>query len=123
MKRLVSICVVFRNEEEYLDRCLASVVSQDYHPIEVVAVDSMSTDNSSAIVSRYMRKHHHLSLYNNPRVTSNYGFNLAIERAQGDIIVLLGGHTEIASDFVSRSLHLLPSYPPTSKTTERWYRS
>jgi len=50
---LVSVVVTTRNSEDTLARCLQSVRSQTYHPIELIVVDNTSTDATLAIAHKY----------------------------------------------------------------------
>ena len=49
---LVSVCTIARNEEEYLPHLLEDITKQDYpaEQIEVVMVDSSSTDGTRRIM-------------------------------------------------------------------------
>ena len=49
---LVSVCTIARNEEEYLPHLLEDIKKQDYpaEQIEVVMVDSSSTDGTRRIM-------------------------------------------------------------------------
>ena len=46
---LVSVIIPVYNVEDYLDRCVASVVGQTFQNIEVILVDDGSTDKSPEI--------------------------------------------------------------------------
>lgn len=50
---LVSIVVPIYNVEEYLERCIQSILNQSYKKIEIVLVDDGSTDNSFSICNKY----------------------------------------------------------------------
>ena len=47
---LVSVILVARDEEEHIEKCLTSLLSQDYPRFEVIAVDDGSTDNTLKIM-------------------------------------------------------------------------
>lgn len=49
----ISIIIPVYNAEEYLDRCLHSVLDQEFTSYEVILVDDGSTDSSSLICDRY----------------------------------------------------------------------
>ncbi len=56
MKRNVAISIVVPayNEEKLIDRCLTSLLSQDFNlPYEIIVVDNNSTDQTSAIAQKY----------------------------------------------------------------------
>jgi cellulose synthase/poly-beta-1,6-N-acetylglucosamine synthase-like glycosyltransferase len=46
----VSIIVPARNEEDYIERCLFSLLRQDYPNFEIIAIDDNSSDNTLAIM-------------------------------------------------------------------------
>lgn len=52
-KPLVSVIVPVFNTEQYLSRCIDSLINQRYENIEIVLVDDGSTDNSGAICEQY----------------------------------------------------------------------
>ena len=43
---LVSITVCARNAENWVHQCLESLFSQDYRPLEIIAVNDGSTDST-----------------------------------------------------------------------------
>ena len=45
----LSIIIPVYNVEEYLDRCLGSILDQDFTSYEVILVDDGSTDSSPLI--------------------------------------------------------------------------
>jgi len=68
----VSIIVPARNEEENIEKCLLSLISQDYPSFEIIAVDDNSTDRTLTIMkkiessSSHDRKLRVISLHDKP---------------------------------------------------------
>jgi succinoglycan biosynthesis protein ExoA len=112
---LVSIILPIRNEEKYITNTLKSLKEQDYPTIQLQLVisDGRSEDNTRSIVDKFAEEHPQLSikLINNPDRIFSTGFNLALDVAMGDIIIFLGGHTILHSDYVSLCVHYLATYP------------
>jgi chlorobactene glucosyltransferase len=52
----VSIIVPARNEEDYIERCLLSLLGQDYPNFEIIAVDDDSSDNTLSIMENIKNK-------------------------------------------------------------------
>ena len=52
----VSIIVPVFNMENYLERCLNSLLNQTYQNIEIVVVNDGSKDNSQIIIDEYTKK-------------------------------------------------------------------
>ena len=56
---LVSIIVPARNEELNIDRCVRSLLEQDYERFEVVVVDDGSSDRTSVLLDELAQTHPH----------------------------------------------------------------
>lgn len=56
MQPLISIVIPTKNSANTLDKCLRSIVTQTYHNIELVIVDSKSTDRTIEIAREYSAK-------------------------------------------------------------------
>ena len=52
----VSVIIPLYNAEQYIGRCLDSLLAQTLPELEVVVVDDCSTDNSAAVVESYIPK-------------------------------------------------------------------
>ena len=57
---LVSICVMFHNQKDYVERALLGVFSQTYSPLEIVISDDGSTDGTSELISGFLKKEHYV---------------------------------------------------------------
>lgn len=78
----VSLCMIVKNEENVLDRCLASIA----HLVdEVIIVDTGSTDDTKEIASKYTSKIFDFKWVNDFAAARNY----AAEQATGDWILVL----------------------------------
>ncbi len=44
----ISVIIPVYNKVDYIDRCLESILTQDFSDFEIVAVDDGSTDGSAA---------------------------------------------------------------------------
>jgi len=87
-----NVTVVIRalNEAEFLPECLSSVLDQDYDgQIEIVLVDSGSTDRTIEIAQSYDCKIVHIK-------KSDFSFgrslNMGCLAARGDVLILLSAH-------------------------------
>lgn len=94
---LVSVCTIARNEEEYLPHLLEDITKQDYpaEQIEVVMVDSSSTDGTRRIMERFAEEnpqYHNCVVTENPGNNQASGWNQAIRSSTGDIIIRLDAH-------------------------------
>ena len=49
----ISVILPVYNVENYLDRCLNSIVNQTYKNLEIILVNDGSTDNSGQVCDEY----------------------------------------------------------------------
>ena len=53
MQKFISVIIPCYNVENYVARCLDSVINQTYKNLEIICVNDGSTDNSLAILKDY----------------------------------------------------------------------
>lgn len=92
----VSLITVTYNAETSIERCINSVIAQNYHNIEYIVVDGASTDNTLQILNQY-KKNINL-LISEPDKGMYDALNKGISRATGDIIGILNADDFFASD-------------------------
>jgi succinoglycan biosynthesis protein ExoA len=105
----VSVILPIRNEARFIQRGLDAVLGQDYPPdrLEVIVADGMSTDGTREIVGSFQARHPNVRVVDNPKRIVPTGLNAAIPLAQGEILVRVDGHCEIAPDYVRRCVEHL----------------
>lgn len=110
---LVTIVLPIRNESRYIVRCLNAILVQEYPAdrIEILIADGMSTDDTRKSVLDLSKKYpeHLITLIDNPGQIFSTGFNVAARVSKGEIILMLGGHTELAPDYISLTVSHLQS--------------
>ena len=76
------ICPVY-NEERFIDRCIRSILEQDYpkDSLEVLFVDGRSTDRTREIIEKYMQEHSYIRLLDNERQVVPYALNKGVEES------------------------------------------
>ena len=63
MQNKVSIIVTIYNREDFLARCVDSIVCQTYKNIEIILVDDGSTDSSFSIMENYAQKDPRIKIF------------------------------------------------------------
>lgn len=102
----VAIVIPCRNEENYIARCLDSILVQDYpqEKISVYVCDGKSTDKTAEIVKNYADTHKGIHYINNDKQTTPYALNIGIRQSTSDVVIILGAHSELYPDYVSKCL-------------------
>jgi len=89
IKPTVSILLPVHNSEKHLQGCLRSLLKQTYKPIEIIAIDDSSTDNSYQILQKFKKRDKRVKVYRNVK---KYGYavtlNRLFNRARGQFIAL-----------------------------------
>ena len=85
----LSIIIPVYNVEEYLDRCLGSILDQDFTSYEVILVDDGSTDSSSLICDRYSATAPRFRTLHKPNGGVSSARNAGLELAKGEYIMFL----------------------------------
>lgn len=98
----ISIVTVVRNNEQYIEDCIKSVLSQDYPHIEYIVIDGASTDGTLDVVKRYSS---HIQKIVSEKDLGIYdAMNKGIQLATGDIVGILNSDDLFESNYVISSV-------------------
>ncbi len=86
---LVSFLVPVYNVEEYLPKCLDSLLAQTWPEIEIVLVNDGSTDNSLKIAEEYQKKHPNIHIYSYENSGISKTRNRLLAHAGGDFVMFV----------------------------------
>lgn len=96
----VSVIVPVYNAEDYLGKCMDSLVGQTLEEIEIIAVNDGSTDGSLSILSRYEAAYpDKVRVFTKPNGGQASARNLALRYARGEYI----GYVD-ADDYADRDM-------------------
>lgn len=102
------ICPVF-NEERFIERCILSILEQDYPKdcLEVLFIDGRSTDSTRDIIEKYAKDYPYIQLFDNPQQVVPYALNKGIEVAKGEVIMRIDGHCTYPTNYVAELVRYL----------------
>lgn len=117
---IISVGIVAYNEEHTLPRLLKQLCAQDFphENIEVVLVDSNSTDATRACMEQFAARNTQKSeseeygfakvqVLDNPARIQAAGWNVALKSFTGDALVRVDAHASIPADFLSANVAVL----------------
>lgn len=110
---LVSVIVPVYNHENYIKQCLTSIVDSGYGSYEIVIIDDGSTDNSVAVIKKWIESNPNVQVTFTSR--SNKGvsktLNEAILMSKGDLICILASDDCLLPKSIAVRVQYLLSNP------------
>lgn len=98
----VTVVVPIYNVEQYLRRCVDSLLSQDHTPLEIILVDDGSPDASGQICDEYAAKYDNISVIHKPNGGLSSARRVGWEAATGDLIAFVDSDDYVAPDYIRR---------------------
>jgi len=98
-----SIVIPCRNEKKYIENCINSILNQNYKAslLEIIIVDGFSDDGTREIVNQMSKNHSNIKMFDNPQKKTPQALNIGIKKSSGEIVVILGAHTELDKEFIA----------------------
>ena len=98
---MVSVCIPVYNGSLFIEETINSVLCQDYRNLEIVVQDNASTDGTWDLLQLIAFKHSQLSIARNEtNVGMAPNWNLCINRAKGDYLMLLSADDLLEKGFL-----------------------
>ena len=99
----VSVIIPIYNVEEYLPKCLNSIINQTYKDLEIICVNDCSPDNSAKILEEYAGNDKRIKIVNRK---NNGGLSAArnsgLEAATGEYIYFCDSDDWIEEDYIEK---------------------
>lgn len=112
-KPLVSIITPCFNSGKYLKECIESVLRQDYPFVEHIIQDGGSTDNTLKILNSYAgaKYKNRICWQSEPDKGQADGLNRALQRAKGDILLVLNADDVLLPNACSWGVEMMEKNP------------
>ena len=101
MEPLVSVILPVYNVENYLSKCVDTVIGQTYKNIEIILVDDGSTDKSGEICDEYAAKDSRVKVIHQKNGGVSSARNTGIDASRGDYIGFIDSDDAIDPDMYS----------------------
>lgn len=100
MGKLVSIIIPVYNAEEFLSKCLDSILSQVYSNIEVLLIDDGSKDKSLGICNSYAKKDNRIKVLHQENLGAAAARNIGLEHITGDYVMFCDSDDVVSENWV-----------------------
>ena len=100
-KPLITIVVPVYNIENYLAKCVDSIMQQSYDDIDIILVNDGSTDSSGVLCDRFSDKDHRIRVIHKENGGLSDARNRGIDEAKGDYITFVDGDDFLDKEYVT----------------------
>lgn len=109
MSELITIIVPVYNVEDYLPRCIESLILQKYSNIEILLINDGSLDNSLEICRKYAEKDIRIKVFDKVNGGVSSARNVGLENASGKYVMFVDSDDYISKDYC-QNLYNIISY-------------
>ena len=106
----VSVIIPVYNVEQYLERCLDSVVNQTLKDIEIICVNDGSTDGSLQILEKYAKNDARIKILTRKNGGLAAARNTGLEHASGEYIGFIDSDDWIDLDYYEKLYNTAKKY-------------
>lgn len=98
---LISVIVPVYNSEEYLHRCIDSILSQTHTDFELLLINDGSTDSSGIICDEYAVKDSRIRVFHKSNGGVSSARNLGLDHAKGKYISFIDSDDVVYPNYLS----------------------
>src|SRR5699024_6485655 len=97
---LISVIVPCYNVEEYLPKCVESILNQTYRNLEIFLVNDGSLDRSGEICDEYVVKDTRIKVIHKENGGLSDARNVALDIMTGEYVTFVDSDDYVAEDYV-----------------------
>ncbi len=100
-KKLVSVIIPAFNVGGYIEKCVHSVIFQEYKNIEVIIIDDGSEDNTLAVCKKISNEDKRIKVISQQNKGVVVARQVGVENASGDYVIFIDGDDWIESSMIA----------------------
>ena len=97
----ISVIIPVYNVKAYLEKCVESVVNQDFSDYEIILIDDGSSDGSENLCDRLGEKYPEIKVIHQENKGQGGARNTGIENASGEYLLFVDSDDYIKEDALS----------------------
>ena len=98
----ISVIVPVYNVEQFLPRCINSILAQTFTDFEVLLINDGSTDNSGRICDEYAKKDNRIRLFHKGNGGVSSARNIGLKNVKGELICFIDSDDYLDKKFLQR---------------------
>ena len=95
----LSVIVPVYNTASYLEKCLDSLLNQEYSNLEIIVVEDKSSDNSREVLKKYTHNEKIKIFYNEKNSGLSYTRNKGLQESSGEYISYIDSDDYVEKTF------------------------
>ncbi len=99
---LISVIVPIYNVEQYLEKCINSILNQTYQNLEIILVDDGSPDNCGSICDSYLSLDQRIRVIHKQNGGLSDARNVGLNMASGDFIAFVDSDDTIMPEMIQK---------------------
>lgn len=107
MNDVVSVIVPIYNVENYIHRCLDSIIEQNYSNLEIILVDDGSQDKSGLICEDYVKRDSRIKVIHKKNEGLGFARNSGLDIASGKYVTFIDGDDYIGKLHIEQMVSLI----------------
>ena len=110
MAEKITVIVPVYNVENYLDKCLDSLINQTYKNLEIIVINDGSTDNSGIICQEYAQKDNRIIYVEKENGGQSEARNMGLDRMTGSYVTFVDSDDWVELDYVETLYQKITEY-------------
>ena len=110
MAEKITVIVPVYNVENYLDKCLDSLVNQTYKNLEIIVINDGSTDNSGIICQEYAQKDNRIVYIEKENGGQSEARNMGLDRITGSYVTFVDSDDWVELNYVENLYKKITEY-------------
>ena len=110
MTEKITVIVPVYNVENYLNKCLDSLINQTYKNLEIIVINDGSTDNSGEICQEYAQKDNRIVYIEKENGGQSEARNMGLDRMTGSYVTFVDSDDWVELDYVENLYKKITKY-------------
>ncbi|SHN65892.1 Glycosyl transferase family 2 [Butyrivibrio hungatei DSM 14810] len=106
----IDVIVPIYNVEKYIDKCIRSILEQEYSELHVILIDDGSTDASGKICDEYAKKDKRIEVVHKKNGGLSDARNTGLKLSRNELIAFIDGDDFIHPSYLKKMMSVMENY-------------
>lgn len=118
---LITFIIPCYNVGRYVEKCIKSIMGQDYENLEIILVDDGSIDDTPQILDNLAKEDNRIKVIHKCNEGVSAARNSGLDLATGDYVIFVDGDDYVSKDYVDYMLHLVNKDNADLVLSKNWF--